>query len=374
MRKMSAIDYGIMTDAAKEWKASGKKLLGTICCHIPEEVIHAAGVLPVRIRATGAKDDSIGETYMSPFSCSFARAALQYLADGTYDALSGVVGTNGCMMTQRIYDNAKFIDEKREYHLFTTPRLTHDRALAFYIDEMRILKEKLEEMTGNKITDENLKASVELFNESRRLIKQLYDLRKSETPVITGADTLKWTLAAMSMPKEQFNAELAKFLEEAKNLPPVEEKRARMLLIGSGLDDPEYVKLLEDQGCLIASDVQCFGTRYLWEEIATEGDISANIADMYLRRPICPRMCDTHHGIVDFIVNMAKEYKVDGVIYVRMRNCDPWGGEKMFFADALEKAGLPLLELEREEITTNAGQVAIRTEAFIEMIEERESK
>jgi len=370
---MTEIDYGIITDATEEWKSSGGKVVGTICCHIPEELVHASGVLPIRLRATGAKDDSIGETYMSTWSCSFARACLQYMADGTYDILDGLVGTNGCMMTQRIYDNSQFIEKSdRFYYLYTTPRLTHERAFDFYVDEMGKLKNELEEKTGNEITDDQIRASVELYNESRRLIKQLYELRKTDAPVITGAESLKWTLAAMSMPKGQFNEKLTQFLQEAEGLDPVQPNSPRMLLIGSGCDDPEYVKLLEDQGCLIVSDVQCFGSRYLWEEIETDGDIINNIAEMYLRRPICPRMCDTHSGIVEFIINMAKEFKVDGVIYIRLRNCDPWGGEKMFFEEALIENDLPFLELEREEITVNAGQVAVRVEAFIEMLEDKE--
>jgi benzoyl-CoA reductase/2-hydroxyglutaryl-CoA dehydratase subunit BcrC/BadD/HgdB len=276
------------------------------------------------------------------------------------------------MQAQRIFDNAEFVDNSYPHHLFVTPRLVGERALGFYLEEMRKLKAMVEAFSGTEVTDEKLRASVELYNESRRLIKQLYELRKVDKPVITGAETLKWTLAAISTPKEEFNVQLKNFLKTAKDLPPVEGHDVRVLLIGSAMDDPEYVKNLEDQGCLVVSDVQCFGSRPLWEEVEAEGDIFQNIAEMYLRRPACPRMSDTHDQIVKTIKDMADEYRVQGIIYLRMKNCDPWGGESLFFRDLFKEADLPILEIEKEEITSNAGQIAVRTGAFVEMLEERE--
>lgn len=364
-------DYSLNNAALKQWKADGKKVFGTICCHLPEELIYAAGILPIRIRATGGKDDSVGEIYMSPFSCSYARTCLQQLTDGTYAVLDGLIGNNGCMQAQRIYDNAAAIDteKKIDYYLYTTPRLIHDKALDFYKNEAGMLKEWLEGITGEKITDEKLRAAVEVYNESRRLIRQLYELRKAEHPVISGTDTLKWTLAAMTMPKEDFNAQLKEFLAHAGELKPIEGHDVRLMFIGSGMDDPEYMKIIEDKGCLVVTDVQCFGSRYLWEEIDTEGDIWENMCEMYLRRPRCPRFSDIHTKLTEFMVEMAKEYRAQGIFYSRLKNCDPWGGEILFFSDAFKEANLPFLEMEREEITYNAGQLSVRTEAFIEMLE-----
>ncbi len=365
-----AIDFAIPNAGVKNWKASGKKVVGTMCCHIPEEVIHAAGVLPVRVRATGCKDDSKAEVFMSPYSCSFARGCLQYLTDGTYSFLDGLVGSNGCQMAQRTYDNYKAIDKERAHFQFTSPRMNNEKSYKFFEDEAINLKENMEKLSGITVTDEMLKKSIDLYNETRKLIQELYDLRKSDAPVITGAETMSWILGAMSMPKEAFNEQLKKFLAEVKNRKPLEGYRARILLIGSALDDPSYVKLLEDQGGLIVTDVQCYGTRYLWEPVEIEGDnLTASLSKAYLSRPTCPRMCDVHTDLTKLIMDLAKEFKVDGVINVKMKNCDPWGGEEMYFVDTMKAANLPMLTLEREEITTNAGQVAVRTEAFIEMIE-----
>lgn len=370
---MSKLDYNVPNAYINDWKAQGKKVAATICCHIPEEVIHAAGMLPVRLKATGIKEDSQASLWMTAFSCSYARACLEQIIDGNYDCADAVIGSNGCLMAQRIYDNVKGVDPDASKFVpiqFTAPRVRNELSLQFYIQETKDLIAQLEEITGNKVTEEKLQASIALYNETRRLIRQLYELRKADAPVISGKEVMDWILASTAMPKEQFNVELAAFLEELKDRKPLENVHARVMLVGSALDDPSYVELIESQGALVVTDAMCYGTRYLWEEVATDKPALEALAENYVNRATCPRMMDIHDDLGDFIIDMAKDYHVDGVINLIMKNCVPWGSESFFLTDKLEAADLPLLTIEREEITTNSGQVAIRVGAFVEMIEE----
>lgn len=365
-------DTSISNASVKAWKAQGKKVIGTICCHVPEEIIHAAGMLPVRVRATGCTDSSEAETWMSSFSCSFARSCLQYLMDGTYD-LDGLIASDGCLMAGRIYDNWEHIDPnkgKHYLHQLAAPRMIKELTLDYYKGELNDIKEGMEKFGGVQITDEKLKASVSLYNETRRLIRELYELRKAENPVISGTDTLKIILAATSMPKEEFNELLKAFLADAKNRTPITDRRIRLMVIGSALDDPEYTKVIEEKGGLIVTDALCYGSRYLWEPVELdEADVLGSIAKEYLTRPVCPRMLDLHEQLHEFIMKMVKDYKVDGVIYQKMQNCECWGGEGVYLYDLMKKANIPMLVVEREELMANAGQLAIRAEAFIEMID-----
>lgn len=366
-----ALGSKIPNYAIDEWKKKGNKAVGTICCHVPEEILHAAGLLPVRLRGTGCTSDSEAEVWMSSFSCSFVRACLENLLNGTFDFVNGVISSDGCLMGQRLFDNWNHIDKKMHKQLVVAPRINNEKAVIFYKEELVKLKEDMEKLSGIAISDEKLQESVALYNETRKLIRALYDLRKSEAPVITGAETLQIILAAMSMPKEEFNKLLADFLKEAQNRAPVTGVRARLMVIGSALDDPDFIKIIEDKGGLIVTDVQCFGTRYLWEPVVIEGkDVMGSIAKSYLGRTVCPRMCDVHQELFDMILNMYKEFDANGIIFVKMKNCDTWGGESAYFLDKFKDANIPILTLEREEIMTNAGQVAVRAEAFIEMIEE----
>jgi bzd-type benzoyl-CoA reductase N subunit len=361
----------VTSSSMVEWKKQGKKTLGTICCHVPEEIIHAAGILPVRLRATGCKDNSTAETWMSSLACSYASSTLQYMMDGTYD-LDGMIATDGCLMAGRIFDNWAHVNpdkDKHYLHQMAAPRIANELSLKYYVDEMNDIRKDLEEFSGVEITDEKIKESIDLYNETRALIRELYDLRKAEFPVINGTDSLKIVLAATSMPKEEFNTMLKSFLNEAKDREPIKDHRVRLMLIGSALDDPEYTKVIEDKGGLIVTDAVCFGSRYLWEPVEVDDEnLLESLANSYLKRPVCPRMLDLHDELHEFILDMVKDFKVDGIVYQKMQNCECWGGELVYLDKLMKDAGIPMLVVEREELMANAGQLAIRTEAFIEMI------
>jgi benzoyl-CoA reductase subunit C len=273
-------------------------------------------------------------------------------------------------MAQRLFDNLNHQFRDLPQHLVVVPRMHTARAIPFYREELEKFRAGMEKLSGVTISEEKLRHSVEVYNETRRLIRELYDLRKGADPLVSGEESLKITLAAMSMPKEDFNKALSGFLREAGKREPIKSGGVRLMLIGSTLDDPEYVKIVEDKGGLIVTDAQCYGSRYLWEPtVLGDGDALTSLAESYLARPVCPRMCNLHSELYDFILGMAKDFSVDGILYVKMKNCDPWGGESVHIDDKLKAAKMPLLTVEREEIMTNVGQLAVRAEAFIEMIE-----
>ena len=363
----------ISSEAAKAWKAQGKKAVGTLCCHIPDEILRAADVLPIRLRATGCVDASDGETWLSSFSCSFAKSILQYWLDGKYD-LDGIVASDGCMMPSRLFDNAQYIDAKKGGNLFFyqvgAPRITNELTYGYYVDELKVLVEKLEKFSGVKITDEKLKEYVGKYNEARRLVQEILELRKADRPVINGQDALKITMAYSDYPIEEYIDMLKAFLADVKTRQPVGEYRARLMIIGSALDNPDYLKVIEDKGGLFVADTICFGSRpFVGQCEIDDKDVLGSIAKYYLDRLICPRMMSNRVELHDYIIKTAKEYKCDGVIYQKMQYCECWGGESVLLDDELKEAGIPLLTVEREEHLANAGQLAIRAEAFMEMIE-----
>lgn len=376
MNYQKLFETEISGESVKAWQAQGKKAVGVICCHMPEEILYAADVLPVRMRATGCTDYSTAETWMSSFSCTFAKSILQYWIDGVYK-LDGVVATDGCLMASRLFDNAEHINKKEKRGEFFmqigAPRMANEDSIPFYKDELLDLIANLEKLTGNKVTDEKLKAAVAKQNEVRALIKQVYELRKEKHPVISGEDALKITMASCDISTDEYIELLKAFLADAKNRAPITDKRVRIMIIGSALDNPEYIKVIEDKGGLIVCDALCFGSRgYNDQLVVDDHDVLGSIANYYLTRIVCPRSLDNRAELHDHIIGMAKEYKVDGVIYEKMQYCECWGGESVLLEDELKTEGIPLLTVEREEHLANAGQLAIRAEAFIEMIEKED--
>lgn len=366
-------DTANLDSFAKEWKTQAKnnKVLGYYCSHLPEEILYAADILPYRIRGTGVTNDSNAESYLSPFSCSFCRGCFEHFLDGSYDFLNGFIASDGCLQPQRVYDNWKnYLKKEDDFcYQFNAPRVYDDEAIVMYRRELLDLKNAVERY-ASYVTNEKLINAIKVYNHTRALLRELYSLRKGGSPLVTGEECLRITLASMSMRKDMFNELLEAFLKEAKEREPITDYRARLMLIGSSCDNPDYLKIFEEKGGLFVADVNCYGSRYLYDDVEiNEKDPLSGLARSYLARPVCGRMCNLHEELRSTILDMAKEFNVEGVVYTKMKNCDMWGGESFFLDDKIREAGLSLLILDREEITTNAGQVGIRAEAFVEMIE-----
>lgn len=360
----------IQSQSCKAWQASGKKAVGTVCCHVPEELLYAANIMPVRLRATGCIDSGNAEAWMSSFSCSYARSILEYLMNGTYE-LDGLVQSDGCMMATRILDNWGNISQKNGKQQFIyqigAPRITNEITVEYYKSELAELRKKLGEFSGKEITDEALKVTVEKTNEVRQLISELYELRNNSK--ISGTEALTITLASCDMCVYEFADALKEFLEEAKLREPI-KARARLMVIGSALDNPEYLKVIEGKGGLVVNDYLCFGSRAFGEKIDIDNsDVLGSIAEYYLKRHVCPRSLDNRPAIHEEIICACKKYNIQGIIYEKMQNCECWGGEAYYLEPSLKEIGVPMLQLQREEHMSNAGQLAIRAEAFVEMIE-----
>lgn len=376
MNYQKLFDTKVSGDSINAWRASGKKALGVVCCHVPQEILHAADVLPVRLRATGCDDYSEAEAWMSSFSCSYARSILQYLIDDVYD-LDGLVASDGCMQAVRIYDNWKAYAKKKgkEQYILEVgaPRMSSKTTRDYYKEELQIYVNSIEKFTGNKITDEKLIKSIETYNVLRRLVRQVLGLQKQVHPVITGAEALSIMLASGTMSAEEYIELLQAFLADVGNRKPITDYRVRLLVIGSALDNPNYIKAIEDKGGLVVADTLCLGSMAFGEDlVVSRGDVLGSMADYYINRIVCPRMIDNRDALHELIIAKAKEYKVDGIVYQKMQNCECWGGENVFLEQELKDAGIPLLNVEREEKLANIGQLQIRAEAFIEMIEKED--
>jgi len=375
MYTMKQLCGELNTEKIRQWRASGKKALGIVCCHAPFELLHAAGVLPVRLRSTGCKNCAEGAACVGDDTCGFLTSILQYLIDGTYD-LDGLVTSNGCGVSSSVIANWKILTEKNSNPQFLyeviAPRMANSASGRYLASELDELREELEKLTGTEITDEKLKKSVDTYNEARRLVKQVYDLHKAHFPVVSGAETLKITLAATQMPIEEYIEFLKEVLADLENRAPLKDFKARIMLAGSALDDPEYVKAIEDCGLLVVADLNSFGLRFLHDElIYDENDIAGSIAKYYLTRSSCPRMIDGSDDIHEYILAAAQEYTVDGVIIVRMQHCGKWDVETFILEDLFKQQDIPSISLERQVLMGQQGQLQLRVEAFRELLESR---
>jgi len=185
---------------------------------------------------------------------------------------------------------------------------------------------------------------------------------------------LKIVSAATSVPKVEYNKLLREVLAEVKQREGISGYRARLMLIGSALDSPEYVELMEEAGGLVVTDDLCFGSRYFWAPVKVSGDLLYSLADSYVRRPACARMVKSYDSKRAYLEGMIKDFKVDGVVHERIRYCDLWGSEIIYIKKKLDEIDVPLISIEREYWPTGMEQLRTRIQAFLETIEARGSR
>jgi bzd-type benzoyl-CoA reductase N subunit len=369
--ELTQLAGGVSNRYLEEWKAKGNRVLGFLCSHVPEEIVFAAGILPYRLKAPSCSETTSADVYMGHVNCTLVRSCLEFIYNGTFEFLDGFVFTSSCDHTRRLYD---VIRETADYpftHLISVSHKGKGDAIArWYRDEFNQLRQALEKTFAVQVSDDDLREAIEIYNESRTLLSQLYETRKREHPPLTGAEALNVVLAACAMPRDQHNRLLKKLLQELDQRQGVSGHRARLMIAGSGgSDDPDYYDVIEDAGGLIVADTLCFGGRYFWEPTQIGDDLTLNLAQAYLSRPSCANTTDQVADRFDFIKQMAGEYDVDGVIFQRIRYCDLWGGQLLYITDQMKKSKIPLLSLEREYKLGAVGQLRTRVQAFLESIE-----
>jgi benzoyl-CoA reductase subunit C len=368
LQEFQDVSKTLMNPALKKEKDKGTKVIGYFCSYGPAEIITAAGMIPFRIRATGSTGTDLSDAYLSSINCSFCRNALNLGLEGKYDFLDGLIVLNNCDHVRRIYDNWKRKINTPLVQMMSLPKKITPQSIQWYDDELKIVKKAIEDKFGVKITDAKLKEAIKLHNETRRLQRKLYELRKKENPPITGADTLAVMVAATALPLKQYNQMLKELINELSKSEGVGKAKARLLVIGGVIDDPEYINVIESAGGLVVTDVLCYGTKSFRAEIDEKmKDPLAALAKYYIAdRPSCPRMFGDQPRRAQLVKDLVKEFKVDGVIGERLVFCDIWAGEIYMLDDDLKEAGIPLLKLDREYLMAGAGQVRTRVQAFIE--------
>ena len=354
----------------ESWRKQGGKVVGYFCSAMPEEIVTAAGLMPFRMRATGSESTVLSDAYFSNINCSFPRHCFNMALLGKYDFLEGVICISSCDHLRRVYDNWKRYVKSPFLEMLSLPRKTDELQVGWYRDELTNLRKSLEKHFGVKITDERLKEAIKLHNETRRLQRKLYDLRKKENPPITGAETLAVMVASTAMPKKRYNQLLKELLDEISQAEGKTNYRARLMITGGILDNPEFIKVIEDVGGLVVTDSLCFGSRTMWKDVdEREGDPIAALARYYVAdRPSCPRMFGEQPRRSKFVRDMVREFKVDGVIGERLIFCDQWLVEHFMQGKDFKEAGIPFLELDREYVLSGTGQLRTRVQAFLEIM------
>jgi benzoyl-CoA reductase/2-hydroxyglutaryl-CoA dehydratase subunit BcrC/BadD/HgdB len=357
---------------------SDKKIAGYYCTYIPEELLAAADLFPFRIRATGNESTDLADTYMVRFTCSFVRSTLNLALKGEYDFLDGLFICNSCDHSRRMFELYDMVVFKRKgfnksipRFYISLPHIISQEGFKWLYDEIKELKDEIEKAFQVSITDEKLNQSIELYNKNRELMRNIYNLRLLESPKLTGSETLRISIANSSVPKDIANKELTRILNSLNQRKPVEiGDKKRVLLLGSVVDNMEFMELIENSGALIISDNLCFGNRTIVDDVkegVTKSPLERITERLYYHLS-CPRMMDDHQRRLAFVKHEIERGKIDGVILQRINNCDLHGCDNMLFEHELKDLDIPVYNFDRENFQADTTRFKTRLEAFIEMI------
>lgn len=366
--------HGLRIQELDEHKKNGGKVLGTFCVFVPDEVILAAGAIGVGLCGGSQFWIEDGEKVMPRNLCPLIKAFVGAKIGGTCPYVQScdmLVGETTCDGKKKAWE---ILDEYVPVHVMDLPQMKRTKDYNMWMDEIKTLIERVEELTGNKITVENLKKAIELCNRKRRALKRLYDFRKYTPSPISGLDSLLISQIAFYDDPERFTLKLEELCDElekrVKNLK--DNGKKRLMITGTPMAIPNWKmhSIIEGLDAQIVVEETCTGTRYFENEVSTEGEtvenLIKNLADRYLNINCA---CFTpNDGRIDDILRYVDEYKVDGVVYYNLSFCHTYSVEYKRVEKALKERNIPVIMIETDYSTEDSGQIKTRVEAFLEMI------
>jgi benzoyl-CoA reductase subunit C len=366
--------YGLR---AKELRAGGRKIIGYLTALGPIEIMTAAGVVPFRLKGNVSEAITKGDAYMETIVCPFIRNVFDATLKGKYDFLDGLVLTHQCDSIDRTTDIWSENLKLPYFHFLNVPHVTDGPSVEFMKDILRIFIGTLEKFIGKKISDNALAEAVKAHNENRRLMRDLYALRKTNPPLISGPEMMKVLVAAMSLPVEESSALITDVTKEVKQrVAGVAGNKKRIMLIGDQIDDVAIVDAIEGTGALLVMDDLSIGSKMYFSDVDITTDPVQGIAERYLKKLKIPTTYvgegDTYEENLEarfgHLRKYITEFKVEGAILFIYKYCDPYGFEVPVFKSFIESAGVPVLYLEDEYSSSTLPRVKTRIEAFMEMI------
>ena len=373
---------GANNELVQQAKADGKLALGYTCYFVPEVLLNLPGCFASRLRAPGTGSIDVGTYYMSSKICSYTRSILERGIEGGFDYLDALLSSETCQMMHRGHEHFEILDlvKKNNPRFFMTmmdvPFNDSPAAIDHYEEQLRTkLLDPLHDKLGVDTSDDAILAAIEAHNELCSLVRELGDMRKRDDPPITGYEFHVIQLVTLTCPQYLIMDKLRETLEEVRTRETDGKRpRARIVLTGSEIDDPEFTKLLEDCGAAVVADRYCYGSLPGREEIEIlhgETPLRA-VARHYLKTSQCPRFMNRGKadGRKEYIRELVREYKADGVIYNQMKFCEFWSYERVLGVHVLsEEMGIPTIGIERDYTLASAGQLRTRFQAFIESLE-----
>lgn len=332
----------------------------------PEEIIMAAGFVPYRFFGDPNMEINKANEHIPPTHCIWTKNLLEQAINGLDSDIVGIIGTHGCDRTNREFDIWIQILGLDFMFFLHSPRKRDKTALKFFIDDMKELITQLEEKFHVKITPEKIREAIKKMNRIRILLKEISEYRTKM--ILLGSEFHALVKKTQQQDKDMSLKMLESKLKEVKLKKPLPKNNfKKILLTGSDMDDTEFIKFLENLGFYVVIDDLCVGTKYFWTNADEKEEPIEAIAKFHLNKPIYSTKFPSYERF-DVIKRLAEDYKVDGVINIAQKFCEPILYDHPYLSKKFKELGIPYLFVEVTYNRESYTQLATRFSAFAEII------
>ena len=369
--------HGIRVRELTEHAKQGGKVVATYCVFVPEEIVWAAGGIPVGLCAGAQFSVPMAEEYLPRNTCALIKSSFGFKLGRVCPYVQTshlIVGETTCDGKKKMFE---LLGKYQPVYVMEVPNKKTQRSRDLWLGEVHAFKDVIEKLTRNSVSVEKLREAIGLVNERRRALQRLQNLRKTRPSPISGKDALLVTQVSfyddVKRCTQMVNTlcdELDERVVVGKGVAPADAPR--ILVSGSPMAIPNWKlhHILETAGAIVVGEESCTGTRHFTGtvEIGNDGldsQIKA-LADRYMNIHCA---CFTPNDErLDDVVTLARDLQADGVIHYNLQFCHTYANEAVKVEDRLEKEGIPLLRIETDYSDEDAGQLRTRIEAFLEMV------
>ena len=351
--------------------------VGYLCTYTPLEILNAAGVKHTRLFKAGHPETvAAGELYTQSVFCDFSKSFIGGFkaGDPLYTSIDKLYNFHTCASLKRATEVVEqFVPTK----LLNLPKLRDSEASrVFFRDEIIEFKDDLVRLTGHDISDAAVQEQIGQYNKLRRILKKISELRKREHPPLSGKEFLELARAYYYVPAEELLPVYEDIYQQLSAVPDrSENNRLRIMIAGSvvGDGDRRLLDIIEDELNLqVVVEDHCTGLKPFYHTIREQDDPFRALADGYLDQSPCARM-KTLEDNVEFSGQLAREYDVDGVLYVYLKFCSCYGVTKKGFLEHFQSLDVPVLDISSDYSESDHGQLKTRIEAFVEVLNAKRS-
>ena len=367
--------YELRLAQLKKEREDGTKIVGTFCLYVPDEIIFAAGADRIVLCGGRAETIPVAEQSLPRNICPLIKSSFGAVVD------AGCGGDLSCPhvpLVDVVVAEATCDGKKKTYEILGdfVPTYVLDlpqkpgspEARAYFLSELRKFATFMERLTGTALSDDALKREIRSANETRRLLHRLFDLRRRDPPPIRGSEVLRVMQKQFFLSPDQFRQGVGQICDEMERVVPAIRTGPRVMISGCPMTagNTKVTDLIELKGAAIVVEESCTGTRSFWDLVDEATDPWTALAERYLEIP-CACMTPNDERIAR-IVDLAKQYDVQGVVYYTLQFCHAYNIERLHVQQALKREKIPMLAIESDYGDADLEQIEIRIDAFLEMI------